>query len=554
MRAIAAALFVAPLLLLTSAPAGAAPSETTSVRLLAITDLQGTLEAPVGESSNVTEPNGRRVEAGGVAYLAAYLEQLRHNAPKSLLYSVGDNWGASGVASSLFHDEPTVDVLGHLDLAASGVGNHELDAGAAEFARLRGGGCHPDTGCRYSDTFGGATFPLVASNTTTADGTPVAMPFSVDYVDGIPVGVISALPADTPAALPPGVRDEFRFADELDAIDATARTLDYLGVSAIVLLLHESDDAGSPAPPCDERQGPGHRLAAAASPLIDVVFTGDNAARYDCTVTDPDGNPRVVMNPHSRGQGIAVADLVLDHATGDVVRERTTSFNQTVAHDITPDAEVAAIVDRANEKAADQAARRVGVLAAPMSRRTGPTGESALGNLVADAQLSAARVAGAQLALTNPGGVRADLDGDAEGVVTFADAHAVQPFENDLVVVTLTGEQLKEALEQQIQDRDGQAIERILAPSQGFSYTFEAAARPGDRVSGLALDGEAIALDRDYRVALNRFLADGGDGFRALGSGRDRVQVGTDLAAFVDYLRVNSPVPVPSTERISAPT
>ena len=129
--------------------------------------------------------DGSTVQAGGAAYLAAYVSQLRSQASHSLLYSVGDNWGSSALESALFHDEPTVDVLNAMGVAASAVGNMELGSGVAELLRLQQGGCHPVDGCRFDRDFDGAAFPFLAANLD-RDGAPVTMPFAIDYVGTTP--------------------------------------------------------------------------------------------------------------------------------------------------------------------------------------------------------------------------------------------------------------------------------------------------------------------------------------------------------------------------------
>ncbi|NLU83553.1 bifunctional metallophosphatase/5'-nucleotidase [Rhodococcus sp. HNM0569] len=557
-RAALATAACALLTLAAAGPAAAGPQRAASdsqltVRLLAIADLHGTLSPPDGDRSAITEPNGAVVPAGGAAYLSAYVDQLRDSAAHSLLYSVGDNWGVSPLESAMFRDEPTVEFLNHLGISASGVGNHELDRGIDEFRRLQSGGCHPSDGCRFGATFDGAQFPLLSSNMLMPNGIPATMPFSVDYVDGIPVGVVSALAADTGDALGPGVRDQVRFADELATIDRTAGLLDFLGVHAIVLLLHQGDDyAAGDAPSCGERAGPGHTIATEASPLVDIVFTADNADRYDCTYADPDGHPRTVMNPAALGRGISVADVTLDRATRDIVRDQTTSFNQTVTHDISPDVEAAALTDRAVSMTADRSGQAVGVAASPITRTPSSTGESALGNLVADAQLAAGHALGAQVALTNPGGLRADLAPSSDGIVDYGAAHRVQPFDNPLDVVTLTGAQLTRVLEQQFQPRDdGQLLERILAPSRSLTYSIDRSAPVGGRISHVEIDGVEIDPNAPYRVAINRFLARGGDGFTEFTYATDHSNTETDLAAFVDYLAKASPIRPPERDRIT---
>jgi 5'-nucleotidase len=129
--------------------------------------------------------------------------------------------------------------------------------------------------------------------------------------------------------------------------------------------------------------------------------------------------------------------------------------------------------------------------------------------------------------------------------VTFGQVFTMQPFGNDLVVMTLSGAQLKALLESQLKPGASRMI--TLQPSQGLRYVWHAGAPAGSRVDGLTLQGEPIAADRSYRVAVNNFLAEGGDGFTTLLQGTERSGGGPDLDALLDYLK-SAPVHAPSTE------
>ena len=158
--------------------------------------------------------------------------------------------------------------------------------------------------------------------------------------------------------------------------------------------------------------------------------------------------------------------------------------------------------------------------------------------MIADAQLAATKAesaSGAEIAFTNPGGVRTDLPYKAGGVVTFADLFAVQPFGNSLVTMELTGRQIERILEQQWLD---QPKPRILHVSAGFTYRWDGTKPPGERVdpASLRLHGRPIEPDAAYRVTVNSFLADGGDGFSVLKEGIDRVTGPYDVDALADLL------------------
>lgn len=536
-----------------SGVASAQSQDTVSVRLLAFNDLHGSLRPPEGVRSEIRQADGSLTPAGGAAYLAAYVTQLRSQATNSLLYSVGDNWGSSALESAMFNDEPTVELLNRMKIDASAIGNHELDKGLAEFRRMQSGGCSAVDACTFSPSFSGANFPLMAANMTYTNGAPATLPFTVNMVDGIPLGVIAISPANTSQIVTPGGIADLQFGDEIEAINRTADVLDFFGVKAITVLLHRGDEPAVEGGPndCNVESGPARDIALRASPKVDVIFTADSHQQYNCEFPDPAGNPRVVMQGASHGRIVSVADVTIDRNTREVIRDQTSAFNQIVTHDISPDPDIQALADRAWSEASESAQRPVGTITADLTRDRVPSGESTLGNLVADAQLAAGSTRGAQLALTNPGGMREDLDFGTSGQITYRQAYGVQPFGNSLEVLSVTGAMLKDALEQQFQiDVDGTGTERILSPSAGFTYTLDRRAAPGARISEMRLNGQDIAPDAAYSIVVNKFLAEGGDGFTALKNSTQMTGAGNDLDALTALFAAGSPVSPPATDRI----
>ena len=171
-----------------SATSGQHPDPTTDVRLITFNDFHGNLEPPSGSSGRVNLPGGTTVNAGGAAYLATHVKQLRDQVKNSIVLSAGDNVGASPVISALFHDEPTIDFLNSLGVKASVVGNHEFDKGYKELQRMQFGGCNPTDGCQFRSSFDGAKFPLLGANVTFTNGFPALLPFSIRYSGGVPIG------------------------------------------------------------------------------------------------------------------------------------------------------------------------------------------------------------------------------------------------------------------------------------------------------------------------------------------------------------------------------
>ncbi|WP_181775311.1 bifunctional metallophosphatase/5'-nucleotidase [Amycolatopsis pittospori] len=538
-----------------AAPASAAPSATTDVRLITFNDLHGNLEPPSGSSGRVTLPDGTTVNAGGAVYLAAHLKRLRGEVRNSVVLSAGDSIGASPVISALFHDEPTVDLLNMLGVKASVVGNHEFDEGLKELRRIQNGGCHPTDGCQFRKSFKGANFPFLGSNVYYENGFPALLPFSIEFSGGVPIGIIGATLKDLPQVVTPEAIKGLKFGEEVQAIDRTAKLLDLVGVKAQVVLLHQGDNSGPAGPDeCKVQPGAATAIAQKVTSKVDAIFTGHSHQQYNCVINDPDGKPRTVIQGASFGRLLSVVDLKIDRRTRDVVRGETKAHNEIVTRTVDPDGDVQTLIDEAKAKAAPIANKAVGTITADLVAKGAPSGESPLGDVIADAQLEATKSNGAQIAMTNPGGIRTDFtyasspNGEGDGVVTYGEAFAVQPFANIMQTITLTGANLKNVLEQQWQ---ANGIVRTLQISKSLKYSFSSSAPAGSKISNLTLDGTPIDPAASYRVSVNNFLAAGGDGFTEFTKGTGLTGGPVDLDALIAYFAAHPNVAPPAADRIT---
>ena len=546
-----------------TAPAAAAPGHTaapntTTVRLIGLNDFHGNLEPPTGSSGRVVLTDGTTVDAGGAAFLATHVRQLRAEQRNSLVLSGGDNIGASPLASALFHDEPTIEFLNSIGTSASAVGNHELDEGYKELLRIQFGGCHPVDGCQFHNPYTGADFPFLASNITfTNSGLPATLPFTIKSVGGVKIGIIGATLKDLPTIVSPDGIQGLSFGDEAAAINRSSTLLQRLGVKAQVVVIHQGDSTVGANGPNDCNLAANGALSAinvGVSANVDAIISGHTHTQYNCQRPDPKGQLRTVIQSLSFGRLLSVLDLKINTKSGDVQRDVSTARNEIVTRTVTPDPAVQAIVTEAVTKSAPIANRQVGTITANIVRAAAPSGESPLGNLIADSQLAATTSAGAQIALMNPGGVRTDLTflsspaGEGDGVVTYGEAFAVQPFSNILQTLTYTGAQIDAVLEQQWL---ANGPTRILQPSATLHYTQTLANPIGDRISNITINGVAVDPAASYRVTVNNFLAAGGDSFTTLTVGTDVTGGPIDLDAFTAYLTAKSPVSPPATDRIT---
>jgi 5'-nucleotidase len=553
-------------------------SRTVDVQLLSFNDLHGNLEPPAGSAGTVkrTHADGtvESIPAGGVEYLATSLRTARKGNPYSVTAAGGDMVGASPLLSGLFHDEPTIEALNGLDLDVTAVGNHEFDEGATELARLQNGGCHPVEGCyEEGKEFQGADFPYLAANVTEEKtGKPLLKPYTVWKKNGVKIGFIGVTLEGTPDIVTANGVKGLRFHDEVETINKYAKELDRKGVKSIVALIHEG---GAPASTsynydCDSPgagdgiSGPIVDIAQGITPKVDALVTGHTHQAYVCTVPDPSGKPRMVTSASSFGKLYTDTTLTYDRRTKDIVRTSVKSANHVVTRDQPKAADMTRLIDRWNKLAAPVANRPQGWISADINGRGSTAPEKPLGNVIADAQLEGLAPVdkgGAEVAFMNPGGIRADLvhkasGSEGDGVVTYGEAFTVQPFTNMMNVVDLTGAQLVTALQQQVSGSN-EASPKILQVSRGLTYTLDLTKSGANRVvaDSIELNGEAIDPARTYRVAMNEFLAGGGDGFPALGEGTNKLVGASDLDLFNAYLAAHStataPLDPPATDRIT---
>ncbi|MFC9740186.1 bifunctional metallophosphatase/5'-nucleotidase [Streptomyces noursei] len=569
----------------TAPPAGAdgarRPAGTVDVQLLSFNDFHGNLEPPQGSSGSVEELQAdgtkKTVPAGGVEYLAQSLRTARKGHPYSVTAAAGDMIGASPLLSGLFHDEPTIEAMNGLGLDVTSVGNHEFDEGRAELTRMQRGGCHPKDGCyEKGNTFRGADFPYLAANVTDdRTGKPILKPYTVWQHKGIKIGFIGVTLKGTPDIVNADGVKGLTFHGEVETINKYAKVLDRQGVKAIVALIHEggmpastsyNGNCDSPGPGAGI-SGPIVDIAKRVSPQVDALVTGHTHQSYTCTIPDPAGHPRTVTSAASYGRLYTDTTLTYDRRSHDIVRTAVHgphAVNHVVDRTQPKAPDMTSLIGRWNKLAAPIADKPVGYISADINGRGAGTPEEPLGDLIADAQLAATQdpgKGGAQLALMNPGGIRSDLaykasGGEGDGVVTYAEAFTVQPFTNMTNVVDLTGAQLLAALQQQVSGPN-EASPKILQISHGLTYTLDMTKTGAARVvaDSVKLNGAALDPAKTYRVAMNEFLAGGGDGFPALKQGTNKYVGPSDLDALTAYLTAHStptsPLAPPAADRIT---
>ena len=486
-------------------------ADTTEISIFSINDFHGHLESP-------KEPS----QTGGVAYLSSVLNDLRRQRAHSVLVGGGDLIGASPAISALLRDEPTLAAMEHLNMVATALGNHDLDAGFPELQRK----------------IAGLRFPYLAANMRdAATGKRLLPSHLIQKVGDVQVAFVGAVTKDVPKVTVAKSIQGLRFTDEVEAFNALVPELRASGAQVLIAIVHEGayfeGDKKLPNDPtyaCAGLKGRAVEIAKRLDPAYALVISAHTHQAYTCKI---DG--RLLVQGGSSGHWITESRLMLDVQSDAVRLTEAHAVNHPVRHaEHTPDPVLAALVEKTAAQTADQRNAPIAYLTRTISRSMQEgAGDSELGNLIADAQLAYAQKRNAEatpidIAMTNAGGIRADLvaKSNQATTITHSDLFTVQPFNNDLIALTLTGAELRQLIQRQSARRQGGSLLQI-------SHTLRIA---GDTIT---VHGKPLELERDYRIVVNQFMADGGNDLSTLKKGRDRQIIGNDLEALEEYLRDN---------------
>ncbi|MFK4568507.1 5'-nucleotidase C-terminal domain-containing protein [Enterococcus sp. UD-01] len=524
-------------------------TELIPFQLLGINDFHGALNTT---GSFYNDAGEKTANAGTAPLLAGYMNQAEEHFAKAnigaqtLRVQAGDMVGASPASSGLLQDEPTIKVLNQMKVSVGTIGNHEFDEGLAEFNRIMKGDKPAN------DPYGIlADYPREASKTELVIGNVVKKgteeipfgwkPYTIKEVGTgtkkVKVGFIGVVTAEIPNLVLKEHYEQYDFLDEAQTIAYYASELkDKEKVNAIVVLAH------IPATSKD------NKVAGEAADImnkvnkiypensVDVVFAGHNHQYTNGVV----GQTRIVQST-SQGKGFIDVQGTLDPQTADFVE---TPKAQVLPVDPTDkdvpksDEKVAEIVKDAEQRVASVTNKKIGTAKnqTAITREVNTNKESPLGNLVTDAQVAMARANGikADFAMTNNGGIRADLEVGENRTITWGAAQAVQPFGNIMQVVKMTGAQIEQVLNEQYDEE-----ERYFLQISGFTYTYEKTnvkETPYKVKKMLKKDGTPIQPQETYLVVINDFLFGGGDGFAGFTQSTLVNAIQPDTETFISYI------------------
>ena len=583
LRSLFVALLAAPgaSCMVTRAPMSALP---VSIKIEAFNDLHGSLQSPGSLAYAVGE---QPVAVGGADYLAAYIaERVSHNA-NHVVVSAGDLVGASPLISAAYHDEGTIEAMNLLGLDVSVVGNHEFDAGTTELLRKQTGGClqPPAYSCLENGAFPGASFKYLAANVVVnSSGRTLFPAYEIKTFSDMEIAFIGVVLRETPSiVLPKGVAG-LTFADEADTVNALIPELRTRHVNAIVLVVHQGATPNTTAIPngttinnCAGILGDSGSSAilgilSRLRDEVDLVISAHTHVAYNCRMKNSVGRAITVTQASAFGRVLTDIDMSIDPTTGQVTNVAATNVlvSQPDADSMTSPVHaflsspqvvgIRRLIADYSNAVAPVANQPIGAIAAPLpsAPNASGSGEELAGDLVADSQLAAtapADVGGAEISFINGSGVR-NPGFNLPNVpyphdVTYQEAFNVRPFGNSLVTMTLSAQQIRDALEQQFAGCNGQTGDNILEVSEGFHVDWSSSAAPCNKIVNVTLrsnsrggvpdrivvSGVVQNPNKTYRVSMDNFLAAGKSNFTVFPQGKNLAGGPRDIDAIVSYMK-----------------
>ena len=456
---------------------------------------------------------------GGAAYNMTYINNYRALNPLgTLLLDAGDIMQGTPI-SNLLWGESVIDIYNHMGYQAAVVGNHEFDWGQA----------------RLQERMAQAEFPILLANVFN-EGTDTRpdwlVPTIMLNVKGQQISVIGVTSKDTPSIVMAGTTAGLEFREAGPVVVQLVAELRAAGADIVVVLAHMPDVYGGVV---------SGEITGVAVPGVDLIISGHSHSGYSGKI-----NNIPIIQQYSSGTAIGVSNLSYDRLYGGVAGS-TLQVVTTYNAGVTPDAGIAALVAYYQAKIGPIVnavkASTLGIISRGPDRYTM---EVPMGDLIADAQ---AWKGGTQIAFMNPGGIRADIGPypTYPHDITWTDFFLVQPFDNKLVTMTLTGSQIYALLEQQF--KPPQSSMKLLQVS-GIKYSYNLALPVGSRITSLALTDSTLILPdaTPYTVTCNEFIATGGDGFSVFLGGTNVTRIGvSDLDALIEYVQFRYGVPPDNT-------
>ncbi|MBZ6077392.1 bifunctional metallophosphatase/5'-nucleotidase [Microvirga puerhi] len=435
---------------------------------------------------------------GGFAKLATVIKEERAKGNAFFVHS-GDTISPS-LLSGFDKGAHIIDILNHMGVDAMVPGNHEFDLGPDAFR------------ARMAE----AKFDVLATNIVDGDGMPAhTKADKIVDVKGIKVGFFGLTTEDTPIVSTPG---NIKFKPSVATGRDKVKDLRAKGADIVVAVVHTPLDVD---------------MLLARSSGADVILSGHDEhllAFYDGKV--------VVTESESQGNYINVVELSVTKTEkdGKATVTWTPNFRIIDSATVKPDPEIEAVVKGYEDKLSKELDVEIGVTETALDSRRATVrgGEAAMGNLVADALRASV---GADVAITNGGGLRADKEYAAGQKLTRRDILSEMPFGNTTVLLELTGDKIKAALENgvsQVRELGGR-----FPQTSGMIVEVDMKEPPGSRIKSVTINGQPLDPAKTYKLATNDFMARGGDGYRAFVDAKQLIDVAASqlmASQVIDYV------------------
>lgn len=498
-QGIVPSLFAAIFVLFSPGMSGAVPTDLT---ILHLNDVHGHI-LPFQEKT-VHQPD----PVSGAAALATMIERERDRNPEgTLLLSAGDMFQGATI-STVFHGRPVLDIMNHLRFDAMTLGNHEFDWGRAVLAELAAW----------------ARFPFLSANLKDQEGRylPDVKPYVLFSRKGVCIGVVGITTRELGHRTKPSNVADLTISDPAAVLPAIIEDLRDQGAQLLVVLSH-----------CGLRAD---EELAAKVPGIHVIVGGDSHT----VLHNPEKvGDTIIVQAGYHGIYLGVLDLQFDPATSRITRYTEKDELKLVLSTPTSptNPRVASIIREYEARFDAKFNQPIGWTSVDLVRE--PYAESNLGNFVADAMRETTE---AQVAFQNGGGIRTDL---YQGPITLGQIYTALPFDNYLVLMDLTGEQIHEILEQNA------ALSSQILQVSGLKVSYDLSKPVGRRVIQAFAGSEPLDPGKVYRVVTNDFLAAGGDHFKTFKEGKNGTARESLRDVVIDYTAKKSPIGTTTENRIT---
>lgn len=435
---------------------------TKKITILHTNDSHGRVE----ESAN---------DGMGFAKISSLVKQFESENPNTLLLDAGDTFHGTTFAT-LEKGESIAEVLNAVGYDGMAAGNHDFNYGYQHLLTLKDK----------------VVFPVLSANVKKQDDTRILKPYEIKEIDGLKIGIFGLTTPETTYKTHPKNVEGLKFTDPVAEAQAMVKELKALNVDAIIAVTHLGIDESSTETSIKVAKG---------APGIDLIVDGHS---HSTLVEGLAGeNNTLIVSSGEYTKNLGVVELTFDG--NKLVDKKSRLIAKADTANVKPDPAVEAVIKEVKagqEKILSQVIGKTDVKL-DGERAQVRAGETNLGNLITDAMIE---TSGAEIAITNGGGIRASID---VGEITKGEVVTVLPFGNYIVTKKLTGAQLKAGIENGVNAYP--QVKGAFPHISGMTFSIDPNREAGKRVHSMKINGQPMDMNKEYLVATNDFMAAGGD-------------------------------------------